>query len=140
MKPEAETRRLSRQYPNAVDRTWEVADACRFSLDTLKYVYPDEITSEGRTPMEELIYLTREGAKQLFGERVPENIEANIRHELAFIGQMNYPAYFLTVYDVVRYARRQGILCQGRGSAANSTVCYCLGITFGGPDKIRPAF
>jgi error-prone DNA polymerase len=140
MKPEAEMRRLFRQYPNAIDRTWEIADACRFSLDSLKYVYPEEITSEGRTPMEELIYLTREGAKQLFGERVPENIEANIRHELAFIGQMNYPAYFLTVYDVVRYARRQGILCQGRGSAANSTVCYCLGITSVDPTKFDLLF
>jgi error-prone DNA polymerase len=140
MKPEAEMRRLYRQYPNAIDRTQVIADACRFSLDSLKYVYPEEITSEGRTPMEELTHLTREGARQLFGERVPENIEANIRHELAFIEQMNYPAYFLTVHDVVRYARRQGILCQGRGSAANSTVCYCLGITSVDPTRFDLLF
>ena len=140
MKPEMEMRRLYRQYPDAIARTQEIADACRFSLDSLKYFYPEEITSDGRTPMEELIYLTREGAKQLFGERVPENIEANIRHELAFIEQMNYPAYFLTVYDVVRYARQQGILCQGRGSAANSTVCYCLGITSVDPTKFDLLF
>ncbi len=140
MKPEAEMRRLYRQYPNAITRTQEISDACRFSLDSLKYVYPEEITSGGRTPMEELIDLTREGARQLFGERVPENIEANIRHELAFIEQMNYPAYFLTVYDIVRYARQQGILCQGRGSAANSTVCYCLGITSVDPTKFDLLF
>ena len=76
MKPEGEMRRLFRQYPNAIARTQEIAEACRFSLDSLKYVYPEEITSEGRTPMEELTYLTREGARQLFGERVPENIAA----------------------------------------------------------------
>jgi error-prone DNA polymerase len=140
MKPEAEMQRLFRQYPNAIARTQEIADACRFSLDSLKYVYPEEITREGRTPMEELTYLTREGARRLFGERVPENIEVNIRHELAFIEQMNYPAYFLTVYDVVRYARQQGILCQGRGSAANSTVCYCLGITSVDPTKFDLLF
>jgi error-prone DNA polymerase len=140
MKPEAEMRRLFRQYPNAIARTQEIAGACQFSLDSLKYVYPEEITSEGRTPMEELAYLTREGARQLFGERMPENIGANIRHELAFIEQMNYPAYFLTVYDVVRYARQQGILCQGRGSAANSTVCYCLGITSVDPTKFDLLF
>jgi error-prone DNA polymerase len=140
MKPEAEMRRLFRQYPNAITRTKEIAEACRFSLDSLKYVYPEEITSEGRTPMEELTYLSREGARQLFGEHVPAAIEANIRHELAFIEQMNYPAYFLTVYDVVRFARRQGILCQGRGSAANSTVCYCLGITSVDPTKFDLLF
>ena len=140
MKPEAEMRRLFRQYPNAIARTQEIAEACRFSLDSLKYVYPEEITSEGRTPMEELTYLTREGAQQLFGEQVPPNIEASIRHELAFIEQMNYPAYFLTVYDIVRFARGQGILCQGRGSAANSTVCYCLGITSVDPTKFDLLF
>ena len=104
MKPLGEMQRLFRAYPDAIARTQEIAEACRFSLDSLKYVYPEEITSEGRTPMEELTWLTREGARQLFGERIPANIEANIRHELAFIEQMNYPAYFLTVYDIVRFA------------------------------------
>ncbi len=140
MKPLGEMQRLFRAYPDAIARTQEIAEACRFSLDSLKYVYPEEITSEGRTPMEELTWLTREGARQLFGERIPANIEANIRHELAFIEQMNYPAYFLTVYDIVRFARRQGILCQGRGSAANSTVCYCLGITSVDPTKFDLLF
>jgi len=140
MKPITEMRRLFRQYPNAIVRAQEISEACRFTLDSLKYIYPEEITSEGRTPMEELIHLVRAGARQLFGENIPARIETNIRHELDFIGQMNYPAYFLTVYDVVRYARQQGILCQGRGSAANSTVCYCLGITSVDPTKFDLLF
>ena len=140
MKPEAEMQRLFRQYPDAIKRTQEIASACQFSLDSLKYVYPEEITSEGRTPMEELTHLVASGARQLFGEHVPPAIESNIRHELTFIEQMNYPAYFLTVYDVVRFARQQGILCQGRGSAANSTVCYCLGITSVDPTKFDLLF
>ena len=140
MKPEAEMRRLFRQYPDAITRTQEISEACQFSLDSLKYVYPEEITSEGRTPMEELIHLVRAGARQLFGDCVPTTIESNIRHELCFIEEMNYPAYFLTVYDIVRYARQQGILCQGRGSAANSTVCYCLGITSVDPTKFDLLF
>ncbi len=140
MKPEAEMQRLFRQYPDAIYRTREIAEACQFSLDSLKYVYPEEITSEGRTPMEELTWLVTDGARQLFGEKIRTTVEANIRHELTFIAQMNYPAYFLTVYDVVRYARQQGILCQGRGSAANSTVCYCLGITSVDPTKFDLLF
>jgi error-prone DNA polymerase len=140
MKPETEMRRLFRQYPTAIARTKEIAEACRFTLDSLQYVYPEEITSEGRTPMEELVYLVWEGARERFGGKVPGKTRATIQHELAFIEKMNYPAYFLTVYDVVRYARQQGILCQGRGSAANSTVCYCLGITSVDPTKFDLLF
>jgi error-prone DNA polymerase len=140
MKPASEMERLFRQYPGAIHRTQEIAGACQFSLDSLQYVYPEEITREGRSPMEELTVLAWEGAKQMFGDAIPEKIQANIRYELEFIQRMNYPAYFLTVYDVVRYARAHGILCQGRGSAANSTICYCLGITSVDPTKFDLLF
>src|SRR6185436_6719816 len=89
---------------------------------------------------EELSFLAIQGAQELFGEDVPEKTMAAINHELAFIEQMNYASYFLTVYDVVRFARSKGILCQGRGSAANSTVCYCLGITSVNPSKFDLLF
>jgi error-prone DNA polymerase len=140
LKPEQEMLRLFRQYPDAIRRTGEIAEACQFSLDELKYEYPEEITNEGRTPQEELAFLAIRGAQELFGEDVPEKTIVAINHELAFIEQMNYASYFLTVYDVVRFARTQGILCQGRGSAANSTVCYCLGITSVNPNKFDLLF
>jgi error-prone DNA polymerase len=140
MKPTDEMLRLFRPYPDAIRRTQEIADACRFSLDMLKYAYPEEITGEGRTPQEELAHLAWAGARDRFGEHIPEKTKATILHELSFIEQMNYAVYFLTVYDVVRYARGQGILCQGRGSAANSTICYCLGITSVDPTKFDLLF
>ncbi|MFC0775437.1 error-prone DNA polymerase [Terrimonas alba] len=135
-----EMSRLFRQYPDAIRRTQEIAEACTFSLDELKYEYPEEITSEGRTPQEELTFLTYRGAQELFGEDVSQKIIDTINYELAFIEQMNYAPYFLTVYDVVRFARQQNILCQGRGSAANSTVCFCLGITSVNPTKFDLLF
>lgn len=140
LKPAEEMLRLFRQYPDAIRQTQIISEACRFSLDQLKYRYPKEITSGGRTPQEELIFLTWQGAKQIFGEQIPDKIRANIEYELTFIGQVNYAEYFLTVYDIVRYAREQKILCQGRGSAANSTVCYCLGITSVDPSKFDLLF
>jgi error-prone DNA polymerase len=140
LKSIAEMHRLFRQYPEAIQRTQEIGASCQFSLDTLKYVYPEEITREGRTPQEELTFLAWEGARQFFGEVIPEKTVAAIHYELGFIEQMEYAAYFLTVYDIVRYARQQGILCQGRGSAANSTVCYCLGITSVNPAKFDLLF
>ena len=129
LKPIDEMLRLFRQYPDAIRRSQEISEACRFSLTELKYVYPEEITSEGRSPQEELVYLTWQGARERFGDPIPEKMVSSIKHELKFMEEMNYASYFLTVYDIVNYARQQGILCQGRGSAANSTVCYCLGIT-----------
>jgi len=132
--------RLFRQYPDAIRATREIADACQFSLASLKYVYPQEITTGGRTPQEELTMLTWEGAHQHFGDIVPEKTIAAIHHELSFIAEMNYASYFLTVHDIVRFAREQNILCQGRGSAANSTVCYCLGITAVDPTKFDLLF
>ena len=140
LKPIDEMVRLFRQYPGAIKQTQAIAEACTFSLDELKYRYPREITSDGRTPQEELTFLTWQGAQEIFGEHLPEKIKANIAYELVFIEQMNYAEYFLTVYDIVRYAREQKILCQGRGSAANSTVCYCLGITSVDPSKFDLLF
>ncbi len=140
LKPQEEIFRLFRQYPEAVMQTQEIATACTFSLDELKYEYPEEITHEGRTPQEELTYLSWQGATERYGNDVPEKTIAAIKYELKFIEQMDYAPYFLTVYDVVRFAREQKILCQGRGSAANSTVCYCLGITSVDPVKFDLLF
>ena len=140
LKPMDEMARLFRQYPEAIRQTNEIAEACSFSLDQLKYQYPKEITSEGRTPQEELTMLTWDGAQERFGGKVSKTLKATIEYELTFIEEMNYAEYFLTVYDIVRYARKQGILCQGRGSAANSTVCYCLGITSVDPSKFDLLF
>jgi error-prone DNA polymerase len=140
LKPIDEMLRLFRQYPDAIGCTQEISQACRFSLDSLKYQYPEEITSDGRTPQEELAFIAWQGARQHFGDRIPEKTVAAIHHELAFIEEMDYAPYFLTVYDIVRFAREQRILCQGRGSAANSTVCYCLGITSVDPTKFDLLF
>lgn len=140
LKSQKEMNRLFRQYPQALRNTRMIADACQFSLDSLQYVYPREITPEGRTPLEEVTRLAWEGAHQMYGEKIPEKITANILHELSFITEMNYAPYFLTVYDIVREARSRGILCQGRGSAANSTICYCLGITSVDPTKFDLLF
>lgn len=139
LKPIKEMERLFRQYPDAIHNTQLIAEACKFSLDELKYRYPHEITNDGRTPQEELAYLAWDGAKKIYGD-IPEKIKNNIKHELTFIEEMNYAEYFLTVYDIVKFARGKQILCQGRGSAANSTVCYCLGITSVDPSKFDLLF
>ncbi|WP_448701377.1 error-prone DNA polymerase [Mucilaginibacter sp. AW1-3] len=135
-----EMHRLFRQYPDALHNTEVIAEACNFSLDSLKYVYPKELTPSGRTTQEELVYLTWKGAKELFGDHIPEKIKVQIEEELAFMEKKDYASYFLTVYDYVRFARDQNILCQGRGSAANSVVCYCLGITSVDPTKFKLLF
>jgi len=140
LKPAAEMFRLFRQYSDAIQRTQEITAACTFSLDELKYQYPVELTTEGRTPLEEITFLAWQGAKEIFGDVLPEKITASIKHELVLIEEMNFAAYFLTVHDIVRFARKQGILCQGRGSAANSTICFCLGITSVNPTKFDLLF
>lgn len=140
LKPATEMQRLFRQYPEAIRNTQELAKACTFSLSELKYVYPEEITSEGRTPQQELEHLTWKGAREKFGEHIPEKLNAAICEELHFMERKNYASYFLTVHDFVRFAREQEILCQGRGSAANSVVCYCLGITSVDPTKFKLLF
>lgn len=140
LKPNEEMLRLFRQYPDAIQQAQNIAEACTFSLDQLKYQYPKEITNEGRTPQEELVFLTWQGANRIFNNAIPDKVKATIEYELTFIAQVNYAEYFLTVYDIVRYARERKILCQGRGSAANSTVCYCLGITSVDPSKFDLLF
>jgi len=140
LKPMDEMERLFRQYPEAIRHAESIAEACRFSLDELEYVYPEELTKGGRTPQEELVRLAWEGAHERFGDDIPESVRASIEHELDFIERKNYASYFLTVHDYVRFARERNILCQGRGSAANSTVCYCLGITSVNPAKVRLLF
>jgi error-prone DNA polymerase len=140
LKSQDEMFRLFRNYPNAIERTQEIIEACTFSLDELKYEYPLEIITEGRTPMEEIALLAWKGAKEVFGEPIPGKVSSAIQHELSFIEEMNYASYFLTVYDIVRFARSQDILCQGRGSAANSTICFCLGITSVNPEKFNLLF
>ncbi|MFN0081706.1 MAG: error-prone DNA polymerase [Ferruginibacter sp.] len=140
LKSADEINRLFRQYPDSLLRTQEITTACTFSLDELKYEYPVELTTESRTPQEELTFLAWKGAKEFFGDVLPDKITNAINHELVFIEEMNYAAYFLTVHDIVRFARQQGILCQGRGSAANSTICFCLGITSVNPTKFDLLF
>ena len=140
LKSQSEMLRLFRSYPHAIECTHEIAEACTFSLDELKYEYPEELTTEGRTPQQELTHLAWKGAKEIFGEPLPPKTVNAINHELKFIEEMNYASYFLTVYDIVRFARSQDILCQGRGSAANSTVCFCLGITSVNPEKFDLLF
>lgn len=140
LKPEKEMLRLFRQYPEAIKSTQEITGACTFSLDELKYIYPQEITTGGRTPDEQLAYYVWQGAKERFGETIPEKIRSSIEYELDFMQRKNYAAYFLTIYDFVQFARSKDILCQGRGSAANSVICYCLGITSVNPSKFKLLF
>lgn len=116
-------------------RTLEIADRCQFSLDELKYEYPEELAPPGLTPREFLNQLTWEGANLRYPAGIPEKILGLLQHELQLIEELKYEAFFLTVWDLVRFARSRGILCQGRGSAANSAVCYCLGVTSVDPDR-----
>jgi error-prone DNA polymerase len=117
------------QFPEALERTLEIADRCVFNLDQLRYEYPEELAPAGLTPIEYLRKLSWEGARHRYGGSVPEKVQRLVEHELGLIEQMRYEAYFLTVWDLVRFARQRHILCQGRGSAANSAVCFCLGVT-----------
>jgi len=132
--------RLFADCPQAVARTVEVADRCSFSLDELRYEYPAGLCPPGKRPMQYLAELTWAGARRRYQAGVPKKVRQQIEHELRLIGQLKYEAYFLTVWDVVRFARSRGILCQGRGSAANSAVCFCLGITAVDPDRIEVLF
>ncbi|WP_265000832.1 PHP domain-containing protein, partial [Komagataeibacter europaeus] len=129
LKPPAEMARLFSRYPEALARTTDIVERCRFSLDDLAYQYPDEVSVPGQSPQQALEALTWERAAAAYPEGIPPEVRKILDHELALIGRMDYAPYFLTVHSIVRYARSQGILCQGRGSAANSAVCYVLGIT-----------
>jgi DNA polymerase III alpha subunit len=132
---------LARLYPPALlAETLRVAERCRFSLRELSYQYPHEVVPEGRPPAAHLARLTWEGAARRWPAGTPEAVAAQIRHELALIAELGYEHYFLTVHDIVAWARAQGILCQGRGSAANSAVCFCLGITEVDPARMNLLF
>ena len=140
LRPLAEIAGIFAAAPDALARTVEIADRCHFSLDELKYEYPTELAPAGQTPLEYLTQLTWEGAAGRYPEGLPEKVRQQIESELLLIGELHYESYFLTVQDLVRFARSRNILCQGRGSAANSVVCYCLGITSVNPTKIDLLF
>ena len=140
LKSPARMAALFRDHPRALANAMEIAERCRFSLDELRYEYPDEVVGEGRTPQRELEILTWEGAARRYPGGIPPKVRKTLEHELALIGELEYAPYFLTVADIVRTARGRGILCQGRGSAANSAVCYCLEITSVDPDRIDLLF
>ena len=157
LKSSREMARLFRGHVDAVGRSLEIVERCRFSLDELRYEYPEEPVPEGQTPQQRLAELTWQGAAERFaptlpspacggglgrglGEGIPEKVRGLIEHELRLIERLDYARYFLTVHDIVRFARARGILCQGRGSAANSVVCYCLGITAVDPARIDVLF
>ena len=129
LKAPQEMHRLFAGYPEALARTIEIAERCRFSLEELAYQYPEERADPTLTPQETLEQLTWEGAAGRYPEGLPDEVRATLEHELRLIEKLHYAPYFLTVNSIVRFARSKDILCQGRGSAANSAVCYVLGIT-----------
>jgi error-prone DNA polymerase len=146
LKPPVEMARLFRKFSDAIDRTVKIAEACTFSLGQLQYEYPDEPVPPGKTAQEHLEDLSWTGAaerypKAQFPNGIPKDVTKRLKEELALIASLKYAHYFLTVHDVVAHARNQlKILCQGRGSAANSAVCYCLGITEVNPNESKLLF
>jgi error-prone DNA polymerase len=129
---------LQRIYPaDLLEETLRIAEAIDFSLDELRYEYPDEIVPAGETPATYLRRLTEEGMRKRWPRGVPQKVVRLVEHELALIAELRYEPYFLTVHDIVAFARSQDILCQGRGSAANSAVCFCLGITEVDPSRME---
>ncbi|MFM1908890.1 MAG: error-prone polymerase DnaE [Pseudomonadota bacterium] len=133
--------RLAQLYPQVLlANTLQVAERCHFSLDELRYQYPQETLLPGLTPDQTLRQYTQEGVLVRYPDGAPPAVLRQIEHELALIAQLKYEMYFLTVFDIVRFARSQGILCQGRGSAANSAVCYCLGVTEVDPARTHVLF
>jgi error-prone DNA polymerase len=161
LKPAAEMARLFRGHEDAVGRSLEIVARCRFSLDELRYEYPEETVPDGRTPQQRLAELAWKGAAERFCKKpsppltpalsprtggeggnggIPDKVRQLIAHELRLIERLDYARYFLTVHDLVAFARGRGILCQGRGSAANSAVCYALGITAVDPARIDVLF
>lgn len=135
LKPPEEMHRLFSLYPEALARTVTLMEQCRFNLDELAYQYPEERADPTLTPQETLERLTWEGAAVRYSEGIPDHVRSTLRHELELIEKLRYAPYFLTVHSIVRFARSRNILCQGRGSAANSAVCFCLGITSIDPDR-----
>ncbi|MBY0522179.1 MAG: error-prone DNA polymerase [Gemmataceae bacterium] len=140
LKSPAEMAVLFKQCPKALAHGLELAGRCRFSLDELRYQYADELSPLGQTPAQYLAQLTWAGARVRYPQGVPDKVADLLRRELALIEELRYEAYFLTVWDLVRFARSRSILCQGRGSAANSAVCFCLNITAVDPDRTDVLF
>ncbi|MBW7970621.1 error-prone DNA polymerase [Bradyrhizobium sp. BR 10289] len=142
LKTPREMARLFRDFPDAIAQTLRFADRIDFTLDQLKYQYPDEPVPPGKTAQGHLEDLTWAGVDKYFGgiDNIDEKLRATLKKELALIAELKYAHYFLTVHDIVHYARSQNILCQGRGSAANSAVCYVLGITSVDPTKVDLLF
>ena len=135
-----EAMRRWRRWPDAMAAAAQLASQCRFSMADLSYEYPNEVSPGSRNAMQELEYQTWNGARDRYPDGIPDKVEAYLVRELALIAKLGFAPYFLTVFDMVRFARGRGILCQGRGSAANSAVCYCLGITAVDPDRSQPLF
>ena len=129
LKPPEEMARLFARHPDAIARTMEIADRCRFSLNELRYQSPHEVRIEGLDAQSSLAKKTWAGASRRYPDGVPDDVTKQLHHELGLIASLDYAPYFLTVDSIVQFARSRGILCQGRGSAANSAVCYVLGIT-----------
>jgi error-prone DNA polymerase len=140
IKPPEEMHRLFHDFPAALRRTVDIAERCTFSLAELSYEYPDEIVPAGKTAAGHLAELAWAGAAGRYPQGIPEKVHRQIVHELVLIEQLKIEPYFLTVHDLVRFARGRDILCQGRGSAANSAVCYCLGVTSVDPNLIDVLF
>ncbi|WP_298252387.1 error-prone DNA polymerase [Bradyrhizobium sp.] len=140
LKPAQEMTRLFRDVPEAIAETMRFAGRIVFSLDQLKYQYPDEPVPPGKTAQQHLEDLTWAGVQKYFDGKIDDTLRATLHKELALIAELKYAHYFLTVHDIVHYARKQKILCQGRGSAANSAVCYVLGITSVDPTKVDLLF
>ncbi|MDA8747870.1 PHP domain-containing protein, partial [Litoreibacter sp.] len=135
LKGHADMARLFRNHPAAIRRSLEIADRCSFCLSELSYEYPDEV-SDHEQPQERLARLAKEGLKRRYPNGATDKAHAQVKKELALVAKLDFPAYFLTVHDIVQFARSKGILCQGRGSAANSILCYLLGITDVSPETI----
>jgi error-prone DNA polymerase len=135
LKPEREMRRLFTGLEDAVDASIDILHACRFSLRELSYEYPDEILEPGRTAQQILESRVNLAAAAIWPDGVPEKVQKQLLHELQLVAKLKYAPYFLTVHEIVRFAVSKGILCQGRGSAANSSICFVLGITAVPPDK-----
>lgn len=141
LKPAKEMARLFRRLPSAVKRSEAVAErAAQFSLNQLHYEYPQEICPAGKSPLGYLKECTQHGACERYPQGLPAAVRKQLDHEFKLIEQLDYAKYFLTVHDIVSFARSRGILCQGRGAAANSAVCYCLGITAVDPSKVNILF
>ncbi len=142
LKSPAEMQRLFADWPHAIAATREVAEACNFSLDELQYEYPQETVPDGREPQDYLTQIAWEGAAKRYPQGIPDKVTALIERELAMIGKLDIARYFLTIKDIVDFARScdPPILCQGRGSAANSAVCFCLGITSVDPSEVELLF